>query len=249
VLAAWVLALVTAVAALHIAGRVLPSPPLGSPAEWLAWLRGRDPLVVAFSAVRLFALGVAWYCLVVTVAGAALRAVAATDLAAALDRVTLPALRRVLVATMTAGITTAALSPVAAGAVTRSVVAVQAAGPTTTAPPPPDASVALTMHELPGGGQAPPPPLPSPTPGAVAGPTGPVVGSGETTWTVQPGDCFWSIAEQVLTQARGRGPTAGEILPYWRRLIDANRHLLGDPKNPDLVFPGQVFTLPEASGP
>jgi nucleoid-associated protein YgaU len=241
VLASWVLVLGTAVAALHVAGRALPSPPLRSPAEWLAWAHDRDPLVVAFSGVRLVALGVAWYCLVVTVAGAGLRAVAATDLAAALDRVTLPPLRRILAATMVAGMATGSLSPVAAGAATRSVVAVQA-GPTTTDPQQAEAPASLTMHELPAEGAA--SLSPSPSPPAVAFPTGPA-----TTWTVQPGDCFWSIAEKVLAQAWGRPPAPGDVVPYWRRLIDANRHVLGDPKNPDLVFPGQVFTLPEVAGP
>jgi nucleoid-associated protein YgaU len=227
------------VAALHLAGRALPSPPLRSPAEWPGWLGDRDPLVVAFSGVRLFALGVAWYCLVVTVAGAGLRAVAATGLAAVLDRVTLPPLRRLLAATMLAGIATGSLSPVAAGAATRSVMAVQA-GPTTTHPQHAEAPASLTMHELPAEGAAPP----SSPPPAVAFPTGPAM-----VWTVQPGDCFWSVAEKVLTRAWGRPPAPAEVVPYWRRLIDANRHVLGDPKNPDLVFPGQVFTLPEAAGP
>lgn len=66
------------------------------------------------------------------------------------------------------------------------------------------------------------------------------------TATVQPGDHFWGIAEQALSDAWGRQPTDAELAPYWRRLIEHNRHRLADPTNPDLLFPGQVVALPEA---
>jgi nucleoid-associated protein YgaU len=61
---------------------------------------------------------------------------------------------------------------------------------------------------------------------------------------VRPGECFWSIAERVLTDNWGRAPTDAEIVPYWRRLIDANRLELVQPDNPDLILPGQVFAVP-----
>jgi nucleoid-associated protein YgaU len=35
------------------------------------------------------------------------------------------------------------------------------------------------------------------------------------------------------------------VAPYWQRLVEANRPALADPANPDLVFPGQVFTVPD----
>ncbi|MGH9188183.1 MAG: LysM peptidoglycan-binding domain-containing protein, partial [Acidimicrobiales bacterium] len=65
------------------------------------------------------------------------------------------------------------------------------------------------------------------------------------TWTVAPGDSFWSIAEEHLTDTRAR-PDAddAEIASYWRVLIAANRSLLADPTNPDLIYPGQVLSLP-----
>ncbi len=77
-------------------------------------------------------------------------------------------------------------------------------------------------------------PAPVPAPAQVAG----------ETWRVQPGECFWSIAEDVLTRSRNRPPSDAEIVPYWRALIEANRAALADRANPDLVFPGQVFTVP-----
>lgn len=67
------------------------------------------------------------------------------------------------------------------------------------------------------------------------------------TWTVRPGECFWSIAADVLAQAWGRAPTDAEIVPYWRGLIEENRGRLADRANPSLIFPGQVFTVPTPS--
>jgi nucleoid-associated protein YgaU len=74
-------------------------------------------------------------------------------------------------------------------------------------------------------------PVPSPAPAA------------PTTWTVEPGDSFWSIAEEVLADAWGRPPSDAEVDPYWRALIAANRDRITS-GNPDLIFPGQTFLLP-----
>ena len=83
----------------------------------------------------------------------------------------------------------------------------------------------VTMHQLPSGQPAP-------------------AGSSAHRWTVEPGQCFWSIAEAVLTEHLGRPPTDPEVVPYWRRLIEANRNELAHRDNPDLVFPGQRFAVP-----
>lgn len=79
--------------------------------------------------------------------------------------------------------------------------------------------------------------VPSPAPA----PTTPQVDE----WVVAPGESFWSIAEDVLADALGREPSDGEIVPYWRGLIEANRDRLLSP-NPDLIRPGQVFLVPPA---
>lgn len=42
----------------------------------------------------------------------------------------------------------------------------------------------------------------------------------------------------------GALPTDAEVVPYWRVLIEENRSLLGDRANPDLIFAGQVFSIP-----
>lgn len=57
---------------------------------------------------------------------------------------------------------------------------------------------------------------------------------------VQPGDHFWSIAEQVVAE-RGLDTS---VATYWNALVEANRQILIDPDNPDLLHPGQVLRLP-----
>jgi nucleoid-associated protein YgaU len=105
---------------------------------------------------------------------------------------------------------------------------------------PPDT---VTMHLL-----SPTEPAPAtaalPASSAAASSAAPTAAATADRWTVRPGECFWTIAESVLTQAGGRPPTDGEIVPYWQRLIAANRAELAHPENPDLIFPGQVFQVP-----
>lgn len=68
------------------------------------------------------------------------------------------------------------------------------------------------------------------------------------TWTVRPGDDFWSIAEAVVTSSGGR-PDPGGVARYWSRLVAANRRRLPLPGDPNLLFPGDVIVLPPVYGP
>jgi hypothetical protein len=80
---------------------------------------------------------------------------------------------------------------------------------------------------------------------AKVGPTR-LVGSMEETWTVVRGQHFWSIAETVVGRS-DPSPNDNTVAAYWVRLVKANRHLLPDPANADLLIPGTVLTLPSAS--
>ncbi len=62
--------------------------------------------------------------------------------------------------------------------------------------------------------------------------------------TVAPGDTFWSIAEDTLTDAWDRTPTTAETRRFWQQLVDTNRDRLLPPHDPNLIHPGQVFLLP-----
>lgn len=71
---------------------------------------------------------------------------------------------------------------------------------------------------------------------------------------VRPGEHFWSIAQEHLADAWERTPSDGEVAGYWTDLVDANRDRLAPPGDPDLIYPGQQFVLPEvpddpAAGP
>ena len=61
--------------------------------------------------------------------------------------------------------------------------------------------------------------------------------SDDEIWVVESGDSFWSIAEDMV----GVGASTDA---YWHRLIAANRDRLAVSDQPDLLFPGQVLTLP-----
>ena len=50
------------------------------------------------------------------------------------------------------------------------------------------------------------------------------------TYTVKSGDCLWKIAKQFY----GNGA-------QYTKIYDANRDKI---KNPNLIYPGQVFTIP-----
>jgi hypothetical protein len=105
---------------------------------------------------------------------------------------------------------------------------------TTTVPP---STVAPTTSE-----PAEPPPVvivtEAPSPPSQPPPAAPA------TWTIRAGDHMWRIAEQTLTAAWGTTPDDDQIDPYWRLLVAVNRTRFADPRNPDLIFVGQVLDLP-----
>jgi nucleoid-associated protein YgaU len=62
---------------------------------------------------------------------------------------------------------------------------------------------------------------------------GPISGSrAERTYTVVEGDSLSKIAQRQYGDAR-----------KWRTIYEANRDLI---KDPDLIYPGQSFSIPEA---
>jgi len=64
-----------------------------------------------------------------------------------------------------------------------------------------------------------------------------------TTVVVAVGDSFWTIATRTVS-ARGGTPTKADVGRYWARVVDANRSQLAHPGNPNLIYPGQTFSLP-----
>jgi hypothetical protein len=229
-LAAWAVGVALALVALGATGQgSLAPPPLGSPGRWQAWFDQRDPTTAAFALLRLAAVGACWYLAAVTVVGAVLRLIRADVLVAVADRFTVAPVRRLLAGSVT--LTLVGLGP------TGMVVAVaQPASTSSSTSTVAASSDTVTMRRLPPPDAAPP-----------AGIAPPAEAATSDRWTVQPGDCFWTIADDVLQRKWGRAPSDAEIVPYWLRLIEANEGQLADPANPDLIFPGQVFTVPPVS--
>jgi nucleoid-associated protein YgaU len=60
---------------------------------------------------------------------------------------------------------------------------------------------------------------------------------------VERGDHLWKISARHLNSSMGRPPESYEVSPYWREVIEVNRDSLrsGDP---DLIYPGEIVTLP-----
>lgn len=236
-------AVVVAAAALvlHQAGTgPLAAPPVAQPGEWGEWLAARQPVEAALALIRLAALVALWYLAGAALVGVVLRLARADGLVAVADRMTVPAVRRMLVATASVSLASG-LGP-ALVVVGRTPVAVAAAteAPSSSSTTDGRTDPTLTMRLLPA--ESPVPAAVAPAPAVAA----PAPQASHTTWTVVPGECFWSIAEDVLARAWGRSPTDAEIVPYWRVLIEANRDRLADRANEDLIFPGQVFTVPPA---
>lgn len=71
------------------------------------------------------------------------------------------------------------------------------------------------------------------------------VANGATIVEVERGDHLWKISRRRLDTVLEREARSSEVSPYWRQVIEVNRAGLrsGDP---DLIFPGEVITLPEA---
>ena len=214
------------------AGRLAP-PPIGSPGRWPAWLERREPASAAFAILRLAAVGGCWYLAATTVVGADPSPAAGRRAGGRGRRLHGGPVRRLLAGSLT--LTLAGIGPTAA------LAAAQPAPTTTTTTRRRRrrrlgrraAADTITMRRLPRRG-----------PGRSARPRRRTRARGHRPLDGRPGDCFWTIADDVLHRAWGRAPTDAEIVPYWHRLIEANRAELADPGNADLIFPGQVFTVP-----
>jgi hypothetical protein len=317
--AAWLGALAATLAGLLAGGDRLTPPPLFDPAAAWSWLERTDPATAAFSLLRLAAIAVVGYLLLVTVVLVAAQATRIRVLIAMSTRLTLPAARRLVRHAVGAGVAlgmAASTAPMLAGAQTpptavggtgMTVVTPVASdpppvlqrigddlilvhvGPTPDAhpvepgageasapkptgtpegpapsagprrPPPGPMTTAIPTVPLPPSPPSDPtvPPAPAPAPAPASEPTAAAAendGSeapaandthGTTTaHTIVTGDHLWGISERALVDAWGVVPDPDDVADYLDRLIDRNRFVLAVRDDPDLVFPGQVFTLP-----
>ena len=241
--------------------------PLTSWDGFLAWTDTVSPADMAMALLRLAALAAIWYLLVATALVAASRVVQVRGLTAFTQRVTPGLVRQIAAGGGGLGL---ALGTVAGSLPAPHMHLHPVAAVTTAALPPPSpggASATMTREPLPD-----PPPAPATATATMArvgeplrtsvtmtrtamvlpgpAPPGPAPPAADvTTWVVEPGDSFWSIAEDVVAGRDRSDPPERDVSRYWRRLVDANRDRLVDPGNPDLLLPGQTLTLPATSSP
>jgi hypothetical protein len=221
------------VAMIALGDGALAGPDLRSPSTWTTWAQESSTADAVMSVLRIVVLALAAYLLAVTLLAVAFRLGDAGREVSVLDVVTLPFVRSIVQAGIGVGLVGATVAGVAAQPSPRSA--------------PTSADAAIVAVE----------PSPAPTIAPVDAPTGttttttttmpsrPATTKTARTWTVAPGDHLWSIAERAVAAALGRPPAASEVVPYWQSLVDANRATLADPENPDLLFSGQVLTLPQ----
>jgi hypothetical protein len=197
-------------------------PPI-APSELVPWLESREPVDIAFAALRVVALGITAYVIVVSALALAASVLCMPRLVHAGRAITVPALRCALKSvagmSMTSGALTANLVP---GAPPSAQADVSAARLGTFESDVEDAGTA-TMQLL-------EPPAPR--------------DERQATWHVERGDHMWQIATDVLHEAWHRTPSDAEVVWYWRQLIEANRSRLLDEHNADLILVGQELLLP-----
>ncbi len=215
----------------------LAAPPLGSLDAFEAWVDLRGPIPTAIALVRFGSEIVAWYALALSTIQLVGRALRLRNVIVLADALSLPGMRRLVHATLGLGLgvavagTTATHEPaVAPGVPTMERVADPAPG--TARQQPIDVGTAA-MRPVDG---------PSTGTARMAPWTDPA--ASPTTWRVESGDSFWSIAAEILETAWQRPPSEDEIDPFWRALVLANRARLVVEDDPDLVLPGQVFDVP-----
>jgi nucleoid-associated protein YgaU len=208
------LALVTGAAA---AGAV-SGPPGASWSSMAAWYEDVGPAGACMAAL--------WALTLVVTASAALgcalqlvaRASPRPAVRVLADRLTLPAVRRLVAGAAGLSVSVALAGPPAlAGA----------------AGDPPGTAVMEVLDAEEPARLPPPAQVASTPPAAGADPA-------DTTVVVAPGDSFWRIAERWA----GEAADGARVANCWRRLVDANLDRLVEPANPDLLYAGQVLVLP-----
>ena len=247
-----VVAALAALLALHALGRgELGTPPIDSVDSFMSWVDGQGAVVAAFALLRLVAVAVSAYVLAVALLAMAASGARAPLLTRAVERVTVPAVRRML-----------------GGAGLASLMAIGTATPALAEPDPQpssdrmveipasDAGPPVTMREMPPRAVEPttpepvtaPPTTPTTQPSTTivrrsAAATAPDPTSSRR-WTVAAGECLWSITSDLVHEAKGHAVTDAELIAPWQALIAANRSQLPDPANPDLLYVGTVLTIP-----
>lgn len=212
---------------LWAAGRKgLRAPPVFDPAAAGRWWHQAGPLIAALGVVRagLLVMSAGWL--------------------AALVAATVPASRSRLGRVVPTRIRTGAAARLFLGLATGAAAgACGASGGGGQAPPAPVLAQLMPAagRPAPSGPPARVRPAPAPPQPSVSRPEV-VSRPAPARWIVRPGDDLWSIAAATAgAGSRGRRVPERAVASYWLQVIEVNRGWLRDP---DLIFPGDVVTLP-----
>ncbi len=256
-LAVWCALLAVVLWTLNVLGQGPLEAPPASPRAWDGWITRTGPETAVVALIRLGAQILVTYLVVVTVAGAVARRGRNHHAARILDRVSPRLVQRIL-----AGATGLSISAAGLAVAVAPTLAPRNHERTATAAEPAEIASLKRVRHL----SQPFDPITSGDVetasiavleigfAPIAADTGekatrPVIEPGHLVdlWRVEAGDSFWSIAHDHLSDMLGT-PEASTVTSYWWSLIDANRAVLVDPTNPDLIYPGQVFSLPPLPG-
>lgn len=234
----------------------------------------QEPVMSAFAVLRLMALGIAWYLVVVTVLGLVARATRIPALVRSTNALAVAPVRRLLHLSVTATVGLGTLSTPASASgppashdppVIRSLPEEEPRGaaepvmramsdsepdvPTSR----PDPDPPLMEMPAPAAGE-PLPGQPAPEPVSPPAPDPP-----PQARQVKPPPASAPEPQAGTTWTVSRGDSfwaiaealvpAPDVDRYWRALIEANRGRLADPDNPDLLFVGQELVLPTRAPP
>lgn len=238
---AWISFLVVTIVVLRAAATgTLDAPPLTSLGALADWGDARDPATTAIALVRFSAELAAWYLLGLTSLYGAASVLRSGGITALGDALAVPGAKGLVRTGLGLGL----LASTAVGTTAEDEAASRAPS-TATMQPEPSASVDRgTARMTPEGASTSTTAQPGTARPTVPSATATATAPRPTTWTVDAGESFWTIASDVLAEALGREPSDAEVDPYWRTLIEANRGRLVDGDDPDLIHPGQVFELP-----
>jgi hypothetical protein len=224
---------VVAVLAVHRLGSRAPFDlPLDRLQPWLD-AAPEDALVAA---MRVLALGCAWWLLLATVAYAGASVARVPGAVRACEWVTPRLVRRVVDRSIAASLVVGAFAPFG---VARAAATISTPAPTAPHHVIVDVRSGKRVTSL---------PAETRVSGVVTTPAIPNVSAepSPTSVVVAPGDNLWDLSAAELARATGRdraGITDREIAAYWRIVCDANRDTVRS-ADVNLIYPGEVIALP-----
>lgn len=229
-------------ATLAVSARTLPFPEVTDADGLTRWARTVGAATAAFTGLRAVAMVLLGWWVLTWLVGVVARRTQRPRVVAAIDRVSPRFVRHLAEAAAGLGIVVAGLSPAVGAGATQpagAVVAMVDLGPVMTDLGAVDAPTLPTV--------APAPPSTAPATrapvDAATRPAPPAPSAPSGTWTVEPGDTLWHVAEVTATESLGRPADPAEVARCLDELVSLNAERLAVRGDPSLVFPGQVFLL------